>query len=191
MEELSISTAAIVEHLLITCVSWLAGIGVGTGLGVLFARGCRALFSQRPEWRRLLVLLPWRTLVIALLMIAWSPFVVAAMGIGAMAGGTMVGVSVFLLALAFTAGTLVKHWHPSPLRVRLIAGARTLAVASALLAVGAGFIGGGGVGHFILDGVRLMQYDLMWKGVLIVLTLALGLDLLLGVAQVATLPAPP
>ena len=80
---------------------------------------------------------------------------------------------------------MVEHWHPSPLGVRLLAGARTLAVGSCLLAVGVGFVGAGGVGPSILEGMRLLQYDLLWKGVLVVLALALGLDLLLGLAQMA------
>ena len=80
---------------------------------------------------------------------------------------------------------MVEHWHPSPLGVRLLAGARTLAVGSCLLAVGVGFVGAGGVGPSILEGMRLLRYDLLWRGVLVVLALALGLDLLLGLAQMA------
>ena len=142
MEELNIPITGVVEHFLITCVPWLIGIILGGGLGVLFARVIHTFFSARPELHRPSVLLPWRTLVMALLMVACSPFIVVLMGLGAMTGGVMVGVSVFLLALAFTTATLVEHWHPSPLGVRLIAGARTLAIASTLIAVGTGFTGG-------------------------------------------------
>jgi ABC-type proline/glycine betaine transport system permease subunit len=92
---------------------------------------------------------------------------------------------VLLLALAFTAGTLVEHWQPSPLGVRLVAGARTLAVASGLVAAGAGVMGGGGVGWFLLEGARLQQYGPISQAVLVVLVLALALDLLLGVVQMA------
>lgn len=184
MEELTISTAAIVAQVLITCIPWLVGVLAGGGLGVLCALGIRATFSARPRLRSPSVLLPWRSVVAALLMVAWSPFVVVLLGLGALAGGVMVGSSVTVLALAFTCATLVGHWHPSPLGVRLVAGARTLAVASGLIAVGVGLFGGGGVGRLVLEGLRLQRTDLMWDGLLVVLVLVLALDVLLGVAQV-------
>jgi len=183
MEELNILSTGVVAHFLISGIPWLVGIVAGGGLGVLCALGIHALFSARPELRRPSVMLPWRTLVMGLLMVAWSPFIVVFLGLGAIAGGAMVGAWVFLLALAFTAATLIEHWHPSPLSVQLIAGARTLAVASGMIAIGVGVIGGGGIGHLILEGVRLLQYDLMWRGLLTVIALALVLDLLLGVVQ--------
>jgi hypothetical protein len=185
MEKLGLSTAAVVAYLLMGTVPWLIGVAAGGGLGALCALGIRAAFAAQPKLRRPSVLLPWRTLVMGLLLLAWSPFVFVLLGLGTIAGGTMVGASVFLLALAFTTGTLVEHWHPSPLGVRLAAGARTLAVASGLFAVGAGVMGGGGVGPFLMEGARLQQYGVMWQALLVVLALALGLDLLLGVAQMA------
>jgi hypothetical protein len=46
----------------------------------------------------------------------------------------MVGSSVCLLATAFTATTHLEDWQPSPPGSRLVSGARTLAVASGLIA---------------------------------------------------------
>jgi hypothetical protein len=79
-----------------------------------------------------------------LLMVVWSPFIVSLLGMGPLIGGVMVAGSVCLLATAFTATTLVEHWHPSPLGAQLIGGARTLAVVSGLIAAGVGLLGGGG-----------------------------------------------
>lgn len=187
MEELNVSAAAVVVHLLITCIPCLIGIAVGGGLGVLCGLGMRAIFSARPALRRPLVLLPWRTFVMGLLMVVWSPFIVSLLGLGPIIGGVMVGGSVCLLATAFTATMLVEHWHPSPLGARFIGGARTLAVASGLIAAGVGLVGGGGLGHLILDAIRLMEYGLMWKGLLVMLTLTLVLDLTLGLVQMIAL----
>ena len=189
MEELDISTAAVVAHVLTTWIPWLIGIAVGGGLGVLCGHGIRAIFSARPTLRRPL-LLPWRTFVMGLLMVVWSPFIVSLLGLGPIAGGVMVGALVCLLALAFTATVLVERWHPSPLGAQLIGGARTLAVASGLIAAGVGLVCGGGVGHLILAGARALQYGLMWKSLSVVLALALALDLLLGIAQKAAFPIP-
>jgi hypothetical protein len=186
MEELNISAAAVATHVLITWIPWIIGIVVGGGLGVLCGLGIRAFFSARPALRHPL-LLPWRTFVTGLFMVVCSPFIVRILGIGPIAGGVMVGASVCLLAMAFTATMLVEHWHLSPLGAQLIGGARTLAMASGLIAVGVSLMGGGGLGQVILGAARLPEYDLWWKGLSVVLALALGLDLALGIAQLITL----
>jgi ABC-type proline/glycine betaine transport system permease subunit len=99
----------------------------------------------------------------------------------------MVGASVCLLTLAFTATTLVEAWYPPPLGARLVAGARTLAVASGLVAAGAGYLGGGGLGAAILDAARLQAYGPLCQGLLLILGLALVLDLALGFVQMLAL----
>jgi hypothetical protein len=147
----------------------------------------RAIFSARLALRRPLVLLPWRTFVKGFLMAVLSPFTVSLLGIGPISGAVMIGASVCLLAMAFTATMLVERWHPSPLGAQLIGGARTLAVASGLIAAGAGLLGGGGLGYTLMEVVRLSQYGLMWKGLLVILALALVLDLMLGFAQMIAL----
>jgi hypothetical protein len=183
MEEVGISSAAIVEHLFLTLIPWLIGIVVGGGLGALCAFGIRASLSASPALFRPLVLLPWRTLVLGLLMAVWSPYIVALLGIGPLTGGAMVASSASLLATAFTATTLVENWHPSPLGARLIGGARTLAIASGLIAAGVGLLTGGGLGPTILEAARLAQHGLVWKGWMVMLALALVLDLAVGLAQ--------
>ena len=187
MEKLDISAAAVVAHLLITWIPWLIGIAGGGGLGALCALGIRAIFRAMPALRGPSVLLPWRTLLMGLLLVICSPFVVTLLGLGPTAGGVMVGGAVCLLAAAFTATMLVEHGHPSPLGAQLIGGGRTLAMASGLIAVGVGLLGGGGLGPIILEAVRLQQYGLMWKGLLLILALALVLDLILGLAQMIAL----
>ena len=96
----------------------------------------------------------------------------------------MVGLFVFLLALPFTVITLVEHWYPSPLVVRFIAIARTLAVASvAVAAIGPLVVGSGGTGVLIFEGMRLLDYAQMLRGFAIVVLLALVVDVLLGALQ--------
>jgi hypothetical protein len=73
-------------------------------------------------------------------------------GLGIVAGAVMVGLFVLLFALPFTVVALLEQWYPSPLAVRLIAGARTLATASvAVAAVGPPGVGGGGTGDLIFQ----------------------------------------
>lgn len=186
MEKVDIPAAAVVEYLLLSWIPWLIGVVAGGGLGALCALGIRAILSARPALHRPLVLLPWRTLVMGLLMAVWSPFIVSLLGIGPMiTGGVMVGGSVCILAMAFMATMLVEHWHLSPLGARLIGGARTLGMASGLIGAGVGLLGGGGLGHIILEAARLEQYGIIWKRFLVVLVLALALDLAVGLAQYA------
>ena len=156
MDELNISAAAVVEYLLLSWIPWLIGIVVGGGLGALGTLGIRAILSARPALRRPLVLLPWRTLVMWLLAAVWSPFIVRLLGIGPITGGVMVGGSVCLLAMALAASMLLEHWHPSALGAQFIGGARTLAVASGLIAAGVGLLGGGGLGPIIFEAARLL-----------------------------------
>lgn len=187
MDDVGIPVTAIVQYLLISGIPWLIGVLVGGGLGLLCARGMRALWIARPALRYPLVLLPWRTLVMGFLMATWSPYIVTLLGLGPLAGGVMVGSSVCVLATAFTATMLVENWHPSPLSVRLVGGARTLAVASCLIAAGAGQIGGGGLDNVLWLAFALSDHDLLWQGVLVVLALALVFDLALGLAQLSVL----
>jgi hypothetical protein len=187
LEELHISTSGIVVHLLITCIPWLVGLAVGGGLGWLCGLAVRAVITNGAGLRRTATLLPWRTLVMGLLMGIWSPFIATLLWLGPVTGGLVVACSVSVLVTVFTATTIVETWVPSPLASRLIAGARSMAVASGLLAVGAGLLGGGGLGPIMLEAARLSQYDVIWKGVLVVLALALVLDLTLGLAQMMAL----
>jgi len=171
------------EHLLISLVPWLAGVVVGGGLGYACALVARRLFSTLPGLRRASMLLPWRTIVVTLPLL--SPFVTILVGLGRVAGAVMVGLFVFLFALPFTVVALLEQWYPSPLVVRLIAGARTLATASvAVAAVGPPLAGSGGAGVLIFQqGMLLLDYPQMLKGFGIVVLLALMIDILLGILQ--------
>jgi len=177
------------EHLLISLVPWLAGVVVGGGLGYACALVARRLFSTLPGLRRASTLLPWRTVVVTLPLL--SPLVTVLIGLGRVAGAAMVGLFVFLFALPFTVVALLEQWYPSPLVVRLIAGARTLATASvAVAAVGPPLAGSGGAGVLIFQqGMLLLDYPQMLRGFAIVVLLALMIDILLGVLQLCYSPS--
>jgi len=172
------------DHLLISLVPWLAGIVVGGGLGYACALVARSLFSALPRLRRVSMLLPWRTVAVTLALVALvSPIIVIRVGLGRVAGTISVGIFVFVFALPFTVGTLLEHWYPSPLVVRLITGARTLATASVAVAIVGRLAGSGGAGALIFQGMRLLDYPQMFRGFSIVALLALIIDVLLGALQ--------
>ena len=171
------------EHLLISLVPWLAGAIVGGGLGYACALMARRMFSTFPGLRKASMLLPWRTVSVTLPLL--SPSVAIPVGLGIVAGAVMVGLFVLLFALPFTVVILLEQWYPSPLVVRFIARARTLATASvAVAAVGPPLVGSGGAGVLIFQqGMRLLDYPQMLRGFSIVVFLALMIDILLGILQ--------
>jgi len=170
------------QHLLISLVPWLAGVALGGVLGYGCALLARRLFCARPALRRPLALLPWRTVALTLALL--SIFVPILVGLGTMAGATIVGLLVFLLALPFTVVTLLEHWYPAGLGVRLIAGVRTLGTASvAVAAATATVTGSGGAGALIFQGMRTLDSYQLLGGLSIVVLLALIIDVLLGGLQ--------
>lgn len=172
------------EHLLISLVPWLAGVVVGGGLGYACALVARSLFSTLPGLRRASILLPWRTVAVSLALVVLSPFVPVLVGLGTVAGATMVALFVLVFALPFTVVTLLEHWCPSPLAVRLIAGSRILATASVAVATSTARVAGsGGAGALIYKAMRLLDRPQMLRGFLIVVVLALMMDILLGALQ--------
>jgi ABC-type proline/glycine betaine transport system permease subunit len=129
------------------------------------------------------MLLPWRTVAVTLSLLSfYTPVLV---GLGTVAGAIIVGLFVFVFALPFTVTVLLEHWYPSPLGVRLIAGARTLAVASVAVALAAFFVGGGGAGWLVMQGISVSDYSQVFEGLSIVVLLALTFDIALGALQVA------
>jgi len=182
--DISIVVEKVVEHFLMSLVPGIVGVLVGGGLGVIYALLLRQLLSARPGVRWLLALLPWRTVVMGLLVVVWTPFIVARLGLGPTAGGVMVGLSVLLLGSSVTGWMLVEHWHPAPLAVRLIGAGRTLMTGAVVLAVGAGFVGGGGIGFMVIQYFRLFKYGMAWTWIGAVVGLLLLLDLVFGVPQV-------
>jgi osmoprotectant transport system permease protein len=173
----------ILEHLLISVVPLVVGLVLGGGLGALCALLIRLVFSALPWSRNLAILLPWRTVLVGLVLLLGAPFLVTRLGLGVTTAAISVGLILFLLTLVTTIGLLVEHWHPSALGVRVLAGIRMLATASGAIAAGVGFMSGGGLGFLILQGMRLLNYELAWQGVLAVVILALVLDSLVGVVQ--------
>lgn len=178
-------TSVILEFLQYTLMVCIAGILVGGGLGVLCALLARPIFFVLPKLYRLSMLLPWRTVLFGLLLILWSPFITIIWGLGITRGAEIAGLSMALLAWAFTIGAFFVQWYPSSLSVRLIAVGRTLATASGTIVALMGLYNGWGIGYFVQQRMnQAFQPGIAWQGLLTVVALALAMDLLLGTIQV-------
>lgn len=173
----------ILEHLLISVIPLLAGIVLGGGLGVAGAFLVRLIFSALPWLHKLAILLPWRTLLVSLVLLTWSPFLVMRFGLGMITGAITVFLVISLVALVSTMALLIEHWYPSPLAVRFLSATRLLATTSGAIAVGVGFVSSSGLGSLMMRWIELLDYKLVWQGLLALAVLALVPDLLVGVAQ--------
>jgi hypothetical protein len=122
-------------------------------------------------------LLPWRTIVISLPLL--SPFVPVLIGLGTIAGIIMVGLFVLILALVFTITTLLHFWFSPSLTLRLISGARSLAVATPIIVVMSYWIVGFGLGHLIWQWQQHPNYTALFA----VVSLPLIFDIVLGFIQ--------
>jgi len=184
---MDIPLSRILGHGIVALIGWLLGTILAGGVGYAFARVLRFAFHSRPGLRRASVLLPWRTVLIGLFMLASSPivvvFIVARLGLGERSGAAWAVLAMFLLAFSFIVTILFEHWFPQNLIPRLVAAVRTLAVASVGLVAGIGSFGGGGLGHIALMSLKLLEYDVAVKTYLIIVGLTLILDILLGIPQ--------
>jgi hypothetical protein len=175
-----------VEHGLISLVGWLTGAIVGGGLGYGCARLIRFAYSSFPALRTLSILLPWRTVLMVLLLLVspvFVPVLAILFGIGATTGMISVGLTILLLTLLVTATLLLEGWFPSPPVVRLVSVARTLAAGSVVLTTSVGLLGGGGVGFKISQSLNLLRYDMLLRWGLTVVVVILIFDLALGILQ--------
>jgi hypothetical protein len=131
------------------------------------------------------MLLPWRTVIVVWVLASLSPLIPVLVGLGAMAGGTMVALLVFLLAWPFSTSTLLGHWFPPTLLVRLVGGLRILAIAAVTAPIFVSAVAGsGGAGALIFrEGWMLADYGEVLVGLAIVVLLSLSVDVLCGILQ--------
>jgi len=171
------------NHLLISLGPWLGGILIGGGLGYAGAYLLRDLYASKPDVRRAATIVPWRAMVLGLLLFAWSPFIPIRLGLGTAPAMVMAGLFTVLLWLPFTVGVLMHQWFPASLEVRLLGGSRSLAMAATAAALAVGVFTGGGVGPYLMQQINLLQWGQFFRGTLTLAAIAMIVDLLLGILQ--------
>lgn len=167
-------------------VSWLIGLIGGGGLGAICAYVARLVFSRLSVLRRPCMFLPWRSLLFGWVLWAWLlggityPVLAISLNVSAVAH------VMFVLALLLTANALLEHWSPSSPAIRLVAGGRTLAVASVMAAVVVGGGIGSNYGSLLHQYVMLLRYEQAHATWLVVVALALAVDGVWGIVQAIT-----
>jgi hypothetical protein len=180
-------TEVILQHALVTVVIILAGLLVGGGLGVLFAYLLKMLYKAAPGLHPPLMLLPWRTVLFSVVMFFISPmafFLFRDFEPKGPLAGVYPGLVFVLIAYFYALDTVLNHWLPIGLGSRLVALARTLAVAcGVLVAIGSETVEAGIMRYAHLELARTFKLDAFWTAMGIVMGLGLAFDLLLGLVQ--------
>lgn len=177
------ATSIIIDHIVISIVAWLVGVAVGGAAGYLCSVLARALFASVPNSRTLSILIPWRTVLLGLLMVTWTPTIVLVVGLGRVADMITTALVTSFLAAPLVVSVFLENSYPSPLAIRLIAALRTLGTASPVILAAAGMFAGGGIGGTMLTATMLLQYNLLLQAWLVVVSLVLVVDILLGIVQ--------
>lgn len=177
----------ILNFILFTLATLVAGLLVGGGLGILFAWLCRLLFRKVPGLRPPLLLLPWRTFLFGAVLFFFSrfPFYAFSRTIRQPQMIEAFPAGVFLLLVFFFAfERLLAHWLPSGVGFVLAGLVRTLAVAcGVILALGAQFGTTTILAYTSRQVAATFRFEGIWVALGVILGLALFFDLLLGVVQ--------
>lgn len=174
----------VAEHLLLSLASWLAGWILGVAVGYGIASLVKKLVISSAGLRDPLLLIPWRTIIMALLLIVYSPLIPVWVGLGSRAAFLMVGGILFLLASVVVTGILLERDYPTPIAVRLVATARTLATSSVIITIFASIFGAGsGIGQLLIQHLNLLDSSFLFSTWLLVVAMTLLVDLLLGIPQ--------
>ncbi len=177
--EISILT----NHLLITVVAWIGALMIGGGVGHIVARALIPIMKAKPVSRRNMSLIPWRSIIFMLLLLVWSPILGIWLGLGNLTGIAIVGLTLSLLAMSMMMKAQVNQWFPSSLLEYIVSLARTLLMIALFATLGVGYVGAGGLGFYLMQQVKLMEYGKLYEGFFILGVTALILDLVFGVIQ--------
>jgi osmoprotectant transport system permease protein len=172
-----------IDHLMITLVAWMGGLTLGSGIGYLIASLVRSLVSAIPNDRQINSLVPWRPLLLMLILVVWSPLLPARLGLGTSTAMVMVGLTISLVSLFMTMNMLLNHWFPPSLCVGLIAKARNLLILALFATLGAGLMGGGGAGFYLMEQVKFLEFSKLLQGILILGGMALIMDFILSIVE--------
>lgn len=177
--EMSILT----NHLLNSIVVWFAALIIGGGFGYFIVNALKPIMNAKPATRRRMTLIPWRSLILILMLLVWSPILGIWLGLGYLTGKVMVGLTLSLLTLPMIMKAHLNKWFPSSLLEGIVSLARTLLMIALFATLGVGNVGAGGFGYYLIQQVNLLEYGKLYEGIFILGVTALILDLVLGIIQ--------
>ena len=176
--------SAIIEHVIISLIGWLLGVIIGGLVSRFLARRIQSILTSYPNVRKPAILLPWRTLLMAVILHAALPFLILLQfGFGLMTGILSIGLATFLMMLIFATPIFIgKEFHMSSVS-QLLSGVRTLATVAVVWETFIGNFGGGGIGFAASTHIRLLHYSMATKYYFTIIVIILIIDVLLGIVQ--------
>jgi hypothetical protein len=129
------------------------------------------------------MLLPWRTVMLNLLIFTWTPASFILIGLRPLSGLVNTGLDISLFALLLAVSLLLDQGYSSNFAVRVIAGLRTLATTS--LAAAAFLSDFHGIGWRMSRSLVSGDYNEFFRNWLALAVLILILDIMLGIVQLA------
>jgi osmoprotectant transport system permease protein len=185
---------ALRQHLLMSGVSMAIALGVGLSLAVLIVnrRGLAVGVVNTVNALRTIPSLAILAIMMPLLGIGLWPSIVAltVLAVPPILLNSYVGLRDVdpdaveaAIGMGMTRGQVLRKVRLSLAAPAMFAGARTASVQILAGATLAPFIGGGGLGDFIATGISMMDASRMLVGAVPIAALALGAELVLGVAE--------
>jgi hypothetical protein len=168
-----------VQHAVLSLVPGAAGALLGVALARFILK--RTSGSERGPRFGVAYWVPWRGVLVALFVFLLpNAFLVPWLGLGSLAAGLNIFIATLLLAL-----TMLIHLsgfsegNQTP-RIRSLSVFRTALTAAVGLGVVGNFYGAGGAGVLIKHGIQALEYQQLWLGYAIVVTLAILADLVVA-----------
>ena len=173
----------VAQHTFISMTSWALALVAGGTLGWAAAHVAAKTFRGCRLTRELGILMPWRTVGLAVAVAGPLCIFIWPTAIGNPAGVLVAAACVFPLAVGHTYVELAEERPKSPVLLRLIGMGRTLAVLSAGAALFGAVVGGGGGGDAFLRGLRMAEVGQLMTGAATVVFVGFLFDVLGGAAQ--------
>jgi ABC-type nitrate/sulfonate/bicarbonate transport system permease component len=184
------SISLIINHILRSILPALIGIFFGGGLGLLLGLILSKILGLAPWLQGIVRLAPWRSVAFTLCLILIYRGILMNLGlrfgirfgIGPDFDMLILGIIVFILSFIFLPSTFLGHYFGNALLERLFRVFRTLIVGSVFLAAlpFMALAGSGGMGNFMLRNMNLLNFNMVWLGILTVFGIGLLIDLFFG-----------
>lgn len=178
------SIQSVFQHILLSLGPCMIGGALGGLIGYLLALWINGWGGQENNKVSRLILFPWRTLILVLLVIVYSPIILPWAGLGISASFFMTSSIIFLLSLPMATGIFLNNGSSPSKAAQMISSIRTLATASIVIAIWVSiYSGGGGLGFIMQQYLMLLEYNLWFTNWLVIAAITLVVDLLLGILQ--------
>ena len=172
----------LINHTIVSIAGWLLGTALGWGTGYASLALWRKINPDPQRLSPYALFIPWRTIVLALLMVNYFPIIpLRWLGFGNETGILSVAFVVFWLTLIFVLQSMQGNQQKS----QFWSWARTIAVFSVLLTAHFSVWGGGGLGFVAEQQLMTFDFTSAWMYFVWMIGIALVIDLVIASGQLS------